>query len=77
MTDTICCSKMRRRGNLKRDGGGSGLRWGQAQLELNLRDLLMQLSTLVSAVVALESAPASATLNRRCSGGGVCVFRPR
>jgi len=64
---------------LKRDGGGT--RWGQAQLKLNLRDLLMQLSTLVSAVVALESAPASATLNRRCSGGGcgggVCVFRPR
>ena len=62
-----------------------GTRWGQAQLKLNLRDLLMQLSTLVSAVVALESAPASATLNRRCSGGGgcggcgggVCVFRPR
>ena len=45
-----------------------GTRWGQAQLKLNLRDLLMQLSTLVSAVVALESAPASATLNRRCSG---------
>ena len=52
-----------------------GTRWGQAQLKLNLRDLLMQLSTLVSAVVALESAPASATLNRRCNGGG--VFRPR
>lgn len=60
---------------MKRDGGG-GTRWGQAQLKLNLRDLLMQLSTLVSAVVALESAPASATLNRRCNGGGG-VFRPR
>ena len=42
-----------------------GTRWGQAQLKLNLRDLLMQLSTLVvSAVVALESAPASATLKQ-------------
>ena len=35
-----------------------GTRWGQAQLKLNLRDLLMQLSTLVSAVVALESGRA-------------------
>ena len=52
--------KMRRRGNLKRDGGGG--RWhalgGKPNFKLNLRDLLMQLSTLVSVVVALESGRA-------------------
>ena len=73
---------------MKRDGGAAAAVarvGGKPNFKLNLRDLLMQLSTLVSAVVALESAPASATLNRRCSGGGgcggcgggVCVFRPR